>query len=321
MADVTNPGLVDVVDETYGNPDPNGGTAKYQPRELDVLTDAADQGFSPPANAGADSSVFPTPAEIYPDEVAPPSPPVLFDYPPDAPDIDVADQSIGQGSMQLVDPGNPAAGYRFVPVSDFIVVGPAESFQTNAVDETEVPATITAVLDADALPAAATTSTTRYYLELGPPELTSYSVSLLGRQVIFADDTTTSDDAGASRNIANYGKNFIVINRDDSTESNGDVATLTLPVAGDVIFFDVNRQGSEQVNTEGGTIDVYISPSPPVNVPLQFPSFDNIGNVDISTGPQPGQPGITSGTIVPTASTVEVADTSQVVGLPTNVFV
>ena len=319
MADVTNPGLVEVVDETYGNPDPNGGTSKYRPRELDALTDVADEGFPPPAGDGAESSVFPTPSEIFPDEQAVPAPPVLASFPPPAPTINVADVVIGQGSMQPVDPGNPAAGFVFIEPADFIVVGPAESFQTNAVDETEVSAAITAVLDADALPAPATNLTTRYYLVIAPPDLTSYPVSLLGRQVIFADDTTTTADAGASRDITGYGKNFIVINRDDPTDPT--VPSLTLPVVGDVLSFDVNRQGSEQVNTGGGSFDVFIAPPPPVNVPFQFPTFGSLGTVDISTGPQPGQPTIGSGVVVPTSRNVQVPDECQVVGLPKNVFV
>lgn len=319
MADVTNPGLVDVVEETYGNPDPNGGTAKYRPRELDRLTDVADEGYPPPAGDGALSSVFPTPAEIYPDEQAVPVPPVLFNYPPRAPTINVADQSIGQGSMQPVDPGNLSAGYQFIEPADFIVVGPAESFQTNAVDEVEVSATIVSVLDADHLPAPATVATTRYYLIMAPPDLTSYPVSLLGRQVIFADDTLTTQDAGASRNITFYSRNFLVIDRDDPLDPN--VPTLTKPAPGDVLFFDVNRQGSEQVNTGGGTIDVFIQPPPPVNVPFRFPTFGSLGTVNISTDPQPGRPTIGSGVVVPTARNVQVPDECQVVGLPKNVFV
>jgi hypothetical protein len=187
------------------------------------------------------------------------------------------------------------------------------------VDETEVPATLTAVLDADHLPAPATNLTTRYYLVVGPPDLTSYPVSLLGRQIVFADDTLTAADAGASRDITFYGRNFLVINRDDPADPG--VPQLTLPVIGDVIFFDVNRQGSEQVNTQGGTIDVFIQPPPPVNVPFQFPTFGSLGTVDVSTGPQPGRPPIGSGVVVPTARNVQVPDECQVVGLPKNVFV
>ena len=88
-----------------------------------------------------------------------------------------------------------------------------------------------------------------------------------------------------------------------------------------MLAFDVNRQGSEQVNTGGGTVDVFIQPPPPVNVPFQFPTFGSLGTVDISTGPQPGQPTIGSGVVVPTARNVQVPDECQVVGLPKNVFI
>ena len=314
--DVTNPGLVAVANETYGNPDPNGGRAFAIPRELDALIAAAGYGYPPPADAGAEASVFPTPEQVFPDEEPVFVPPPRVDFPPPFPNVDVSAQSIGQGSMQPVDPGNPAAGYAFVEPADFIVVGPADSFQTNAIDETQTSATITAVLDADNLPHAADASTTRYYLVLGPPDLTSYPVSLLGRQIIFADDTLTAADAGASRFIQSYGRNFMVINRDDPL--NPDFPTLTLPAAGDVIQFDVNRQGSEQVNTSGGTTDVFIAPPPPVNVPNVVPTFGSLGNVAITTG---AAPIITSGQIVPTSRFVSVPDECQVVGLPKNVFV
>ena len=309
--DVTNPGLVNVAAETYGNPDPNGGTAKWRPRELDTLIPAADEGYPLPPDGGVDASVFPTPAQVIVDTLLALLP-VKFNNVPPAAAVNVADQDIGQGSMQPINPGNLGAGYNFVAPADFIVVGPADSFQTNAVDEV-VEYTLTAVLDADSLPTVAGPNTTRYYLVLdAPPELTSFPVSMLGRQITF----TSGTDEGAARLVQNYGANFVVINRDDPTTSNGDMPSLTLPVIGDTFEIAVNRQGSEQVNTAGGTIDVVISPPPPVNVP-----FPPQGQGIVFTPLVLPAPPISSGVQVPTAINVNVPDECAVVGLPTNVFV
>jgi hypothetical protein len=318
--DVTNPGVVNVAAETYGNPDPNGGTAKWTPRELDVLTGAADEGYPLPPNGGADASVFPTPDQVFVDQLLA-SPPVGYIPTPYAPNVFVDDQSIGQGSMQPVDPGNPSAGYNFVGPADFIVVGPAESFQTNVSEQDFVTVTLTAVLDADHLPTPAGPTTTRYYLVTASPSLTSYPVSVLGRQVTF-DGNVTAGDEGAARIIQNYGANFIVVNRDDPSVSNGDVPTMTTPQVGDTFQLDVNRQGSEQVNTSGETINVVIFPSPPINVPFPSQSASSQGTVDVSTGPQPGSPYIGSGVRIPNNErNVSVPDECAVVGLPTNVYV
>ncbi len=317
--DVTNPGLVQVASETYGNPDPNGGTARWTPRELDALTQAANAGYPLPPNGGADASVFPTPDQVFVDQLLA-SPPVSSLPTPRASEIYVDDQSIGQGSMQPVDPGNPAAGYNFVGPADFIVVGPAESFQTNVSEHDLVTVEITAVLDADHLPTPAGPATTRYYLVTAAPSLTSYPVSMLGRQVVF-DGNVTAADAGASRNIQNYGASFVVVNRDDPSVSNGDVPTLATPQVGDTFQLDVNRQGSEQVNTSGETVNVVIFPPPPVNVPFPSQAASSQGTVDVSTGPQPGAPYVGSGVRVPNNERfVSVPDECSVVGLPKNFY-
>ncbi len=316
--DVTNPGLTSVANETYGNPDPNGGTARWMPRELDALVAAADQGRPLPPDGGVDASVFPTPIDVLITELVGLLP-VSATFPQIADEVFVDEQSIGQGSMQPVTPGNPADGFNFVGPADFVVVGPAESFQTNAVDEIDT-FTITNVLDADTL-GAPTPSTTRYYLVLAtPPALTSFPVSMLGRQITFSADTLTAADQGASRLIQNYGANFITIARDDTTASNGDVPSLTTPQVGDTFELAVNRQGSEQVNTEGGTVDVFILPPPvegiaPVTSPENF-----LGNVDVWAVPQPGTPFIGSGVAIPNTRDVSVPDECAVVGLPQNVF-
>jgi hypothetical protein len=316
--DVTNPGQVSVESETYGNPDPNGGQSKWSPRELDFLTAAADEGYPPAAN-GVDSVVFPTPGEVDVDQL-PVLLPVLSSPVPAASEVSVAGQSIGQGAMVPIDPSDPAAGTMFLTPADFIVVGPAESFQTNTTEVDLVTVTIVAVLDADSLPNPATVNTTRYYLVTAPPTLTSYPVSMLGRQLTFATDTLTVTDQGAARLITSYGGNFVVVNRDDPTPSNGDVPTLAVPQVGDTFQLDVNRQGSEQVNTVGGTVDVFVLPPPPPFTPSFAPPMQDDGNFDVSTGPQPGTPSITSGTQVPTARFVSVPDQSAVVGLPQNFY-
>jgi hypothetical protein len=310
--DVNNPGLISVEAETYGNPDPNGGTAKWRPRELDFLTDVSDEGYPVPPDAGVDASVFPTPSEVLVNTLLALLP-VSVTPRPAAANVNVDDQSIGQGSMQPVTPGDPGAGYNFVSPADFIVVGPTESFQTNAVDEV-VEYTILAVYDADHLFQVPTADTTRYYLVLDvPPTLTSFPVSMLGRQIVF---TSVGANEGAARLVQNYGAAFVVINRDDPTTSNGNVPQLAIPIVSDTFEIEVDRQGSEQVNTEGGSVDVFISPPPPVNIP--FPAQ---GQASQATPVIFRTPPIESGVQVPTAVNVNVPDECAVVGLPTNVFV
>lgn len=308
--DVTNPGLVSVESEVYGNPDPNGGTAKWRPRELDALIDAAAEGYPPPPDAGVDATVFPTPAQVIVNTLLALLP-VSSTPRPFATNVDIEAQSIGQGSMQPVDPGNPGAGFDFVSPADFIVVGPADSFQTNAVDEV-VEYTLLAVLDADHLPAAAGPATTRYKLILDvPPTLTSFPVSMLGRQIVF----TSVNNEGAARLVQNYGADFVVINRDDPTTSNGDVPQMATPLVGDTFEIQVNRQGSEQVNTEGGSTDVFILPPPPVNVPFP-PQGQASQAAPVFIPPPPIESGVRS----PTAVNVSVPDECSVRGLPINVF-
>jgi len=320
MADVTNPDLVDVVDETdLTNPDPNGGTALWRPRELDVLSPVADQGYPP---APVDADVFPTPAEevvqgvvpLYPSDSVPE---------PDAAEIYVDEQSLGKGSMVPVDPGDPAAGYEFRSPGEFIVTGPTLSIQTNRTEVTEVVLTVLAVYDADDFPNAPTADTTRFYLRVAtPPSLSSYHVSLRGRQVVFADDTLTAADRGAARFVTNFGDDFVVVARYDNTVDNGDVADLTAPSAGDTFVVDVQREGSEDVNTTGNApADVYLTPEPPAFQPN--PAQDLLDEGDFFVSQEPASdPIITSGTRVPSA--IEAYPAEQYVGgpgLPDNVNV
>lgn len=315
--DVTNPGQVNVANQVYGNPDPNGGSALLVPEQEDVLTQAANQGFAPAAN-GVDASVFPTPDQVLiTGEV--PLTPVLSSPVPSAPEIIVDDQVIGQGVWLPNDTMNPAAGKHFVSPAEFVVVGPAESFQTNLSEETDVLCTVTDVKDADTL-AAPTSATTRYMLFVGPPTLTSYPVSLLGREILFAEDTTTTADADASRIITGYGADFVVIVKDDPEDEI--VPSLTTPVIGDTFWVSIQREGSEQVNTTGNVpTNVFISPQPPTFVPDPSQARQDLGYVNVTTGPQPGEPIITSGVQVPSATNFNVADQATSVGLPKNVNV
>jgi hypothetical protein len=320
--DVTNPGLVNVADEVEAPPDPNGGTSQWEPRETGVLEDVAADGYPLAPNAPP-ASVFPTPDDVEVTGVVPLNP-VDSSLEPDAAEVNVDEQSIGQGGMVPVDPLNPAAGYEFRSPDEFVVVGPTESFQTNRTETDHVSATVAAVLDADSPQTPVGPSTTRYLLLVStPPLLTSYPVSLLGRQIVFADDTLTLANQGAARLITNYGGNFVAIDRDDPAVSNGDVAELDPPQVGDVFQLYVGRQGSEDVSTTSiPAVDVVVDPPPPDFVPSPAQAQQDEGTVDVSTGPQPGLPVIGSGVQVPTAVNHQIPD--QYVGgpgLPANVFV
>jgi hypothetical protein len=300
--DVTNPGLVNVADEVEGNPDPNGGTVQKVPEDDDSLVAAAAQGYP---SAPVDAEVFPTPGNVEIQGVVPLYPSGAT-YPPKAAEIDVAKQSLTG-----------------VSTPEFIVAGPTISIQTNRTEDTSTTFRVLAVLDADHLPAPAGPATTRYYLVVVvPPLLTSFGVSLQGRQVTFADDTLTAADQGATRLITGYGGNFVAINRDDQTPDNGGVPQLALPQVGDTFAVQTYREGSEDVDTTGpAAAEVVIAPPPPAPIYAQAPPRFDRGNVDVSTGPQPGSPIITSGTPAPASITVNIADQDAVVGLPTNVFV
>jgi hypothetical protein len=320
--DVTNPGTVSVEAETYGNPDPNGGQAKWRPRDVGDLDAVSDEGYPAPEGAGVESSVFPTPANVLVTGVVPLLP-VLASVVPPAAEVEVSDQCLGQGTMVPVDPANPAAGSLFQGPAEFTVVDAALSVQTNPSEQTTILCEVAAVRDADTFGAPGP-NTTRYLLVVAtPPLLTSYPVSLLGRQIVFADDTLTAADQGAARFITGYASNYVVVNRDDNTVDDGTVPTLTAPQVGDTFWVDVQRQGSEDVSsTSFPEIDVYIDPPPPPFV--ASPAQDQGLEIDVNatTGPQPGDPYVGSGTQLPplAVATVEVADQSPVRGLPTEVF-
>lgn len=318
--DSNNPGLVEVEDETYENPDPNGGTALWRPRENGVLEQVADDGH-PLADNGIPSPVFPTPADVLVTGVVPLLP--VLNYPvPAAAEVDVAAQDMGHGTWVPVDPLDPAQGMEFVPPGEYLVLDAVETIQTNQTDADAVLLEVLAVLDADTM-AAPGPGTLRYYLALVvPPYLTSYRVPLFGRQVTFADDTTTAADRGANRVITGYGRSFVVVDRDDVSVDNGGLTTLAQPVPGDTLWLEVGRQGAEDVDVLGAAPDeVFIFPPPPPFVPGPAQALLGGGTVDVSVLVPPGQVVIDSGVQVPpTLVNAFVADQSAVVGLPPNVF-
>jgi hypothetical protein len=340
MSDVINPGQVSVEAEVYGNPDPNSTAALHTPEQLDNLTAAADQGH-PPAidvSAAAAATVFPTPTEIAVTQV--PNGQVVVTpvpsgqvIPPVSPP-QISDQVIGQGVWVYVDPANPAAGKKFIPPSEFLVVGPDQSIQTNASEATTVRCTITAVYDADNLWQPATYLTTRFLLVVSPPALTSYPISILGRQIVFTDDTITTQIAGAVRAITGYNTNYLVVN--SSNPDDPSVPSLVVevtppppppgvfafPQVGDTFLLDVQRQGAQDISrTNPSTTDIIIFPPPSQFQPNPDQALKSQGTVEVMKAQQPGKPIITSGTPAPTAINVNVADQATTVGLPVNVFV
>jgi hypothetical protein len=327
MSDANNPGQVSVEGETYGNPEPNNSIRLIVPEERDVLEQVSNQGFPPAAN-GVDASTFPTPAEVRVTQT-PTEGVVLSEPVPNAATVIVDEQCIGQGSWVPVDPSDPSAGKRFLPPGEFIVVGPDQSIQTNNSEETTVTCTITGVFDANNLWAVATSATTRFALAVSAPALTSYPISIQGRQIVFADDTLTSEIAGASRTITAFSTNYLVVDSNDPNDQTvpslvilNPPAPPVLPQIGDTFTLDVQREGAQDISRVNiPTANVIIAPPPPAFVPNASQGLLGAGNVDVSTGSQPGQVIITSGVPAPTAINVNVADQATSVGLPTNVNV
>jgi hypothetical protein len=162
--------------------------------------------------------------------------------------------------------------------------------------------------------------TTRYRLGVLPADLASFGISILGREIVFDDNTLTAADRGASRIVAYYKTNYVVVNRSDPDDDS--VPVMAKPQAGDAFTLFVQREGSEVFTDPAGQVaNVTVALPPQAFVPSSFPSFANQGTVDVTIGPQPGEPVPTSGIQVPTARTVNVADQASTVGLPKNVFV
>lgn len=159
--------------------------------------------------------------------------------------------------------------------------------------------------------------TTRYRLGVSPADLRSFGISLVGRELVFDDDTLTVADQGASRLVTAFGGDSVVVSKQDL--SDGDVPVMITPQAGDTFTIFVQREGSEVFTEDTGqSVDVTISPPPPAFVP-NAPQAEQV--VDVVVAPLPGNPIVSSGVGVPTARTVNVADQSTSVGLPVNVYV
>jgi hypothetical protein len=141
---------------------------------------------------------------------------------------------------------------------------------------------------------------------------------MLGRQIVFDDNIFTVNNEGAARLITSI-NNIIVIDRSDPNDQT--VPVMDVPQVGDTFALDVQRQGSEVVTKDtNANQDVVILPPPLVNEPTGIANFNSQGTVDVSVGPQSGEPIISSGVRVPTAITVNIADQEAVIGLPVNVF-
>ena len=164
--------------------------------------------------------------------------------------------------------------------------------------------------------------TTRYKLYVTPTDLTSFGISMLGRQIVFDQDSETP---GAVRNITGYGSGWIVI--DQVNPADMDTPTLQTPQPGDAFTLDTQRQGSEIITSGTGIVqDVTIAPLPPAAPVVAFDPGTMIpsgtqGTVDVTIGPQPIQPPVAGGVQIPTAINVNVADEPPIgFGLPPNIF-
>jgi len=395
--DVTNPGLIEVENQTYGNPSLKVDSLAV-PENSMVLVPVVTQVEESP-DGDVPHTVFPSPAEEIVGNQPPPLYPQDFGLPvPDATEFNVAQQNLGQGVWLPIDPLDPGGEKRFVPPSEFIVAGPGPSIQTNFTEEEVREYTVTGVLDANTLlppvpsfafgtftsvadagggfstftsptplPAGVVngsiviiynsaadyngawvisniTANTfdleitwagdstgdwmlfimpvvpRYLLIVDPADLTSFPVSLLGREIVFGELIGLSEpNSGATRRITGIGANFVAIDSVDPTDS---VPTLVTPQINDTFTLDVQRNGPEVVSFDmDPTEEVTIFPDPPAFIASPDQALLNQGNVEVSTGPQPGEPIITSGENVPASITVNVSDQVTTVGLPKNVFI
>ena len=162
--------------------------------------------------------------------------------------------------------------------------------------------------------------TTRYRLAVSPADLLSFGLSLTGREVVFEDDTLTVDDQGLSRPVAAFGAGYVVVSKQDPADASAPV--LATPQPGDAFVLSVQRLNSEVFSEQAGrVVDVVVAPPPPRFVPDAPAGQASQGTVDVSVGPQPGTILVSSGTQVPTARDVYVADQATSVGLPVNVYV
>jgi hypothetical protein len=313
--DVTNPGLVNVANQAF-NPSTSVQSLAI-PEDDDVLVPVADQGSPLARNytSTKDGTVTrgPTPTQE-----------IVINQSPASPSQNLG-QIPGIAPLFLPFPQNEIVNtveQQIVPqaqTSEFTVAGPTTSIQTNQNNDTQRSYVVTSVLDADTGQAPGV-STTRYKLGVSPSDLMSFGISLLGRQIVFDDNTLTASDAGATRFVSFYKAGYLIINQQEPNDPI--IPVLTTPQVGDAFYLFIQRQGSEMFSESLGTaIDVTIFPPPAINTPSPPQAALSQGNIEISTGPQPGAPIITGGVQVPTAINVKVASQATAVGLPTNVYI
>ena len=167
--------------------------------------------------------------------------------------------------------------------------------------------------------------TSRYRLSVSPADLLSFGISLLGRIITFDGATLTVADRRATRPIAYFGAGYIIIDADEPDDPV--MPVLAIPQPGDTLSMYVQRQNSEVFSaTSAASQDVDVFPlaggvpaQPPAPNPSAPQGLSSMGTVDVTVGPQPGAPIITSGVRVPTAINVNVSDQATSVGLPVEV--
>ena len=146
--DVTNPGLVNVADQAYGNP----STAVQSlaiPEDSDVLTPVADEGYpraeDVTATEDGGNSKGPTPTVTNPINQPPASPPLSLAQLPGVPP---AFAPFPQTNIVNTVDSQPTSQNQIQPPS-FDVIGINQTFQTNQTDATRREYTVTSVKDAD----------------------------------------------------------------------------------------------------------------------------------------------------------------------------
>ena len=169
--------------------------------------------------------------------------------------------------------------------------------------------------------------TTRLKLFVAPTDLLSFGISLLGRILTFDSNIPTVADRKATRPITYFGNDYVII--DVNEPDDPFVPVLAYPQTGDTFFIYVQRQNSEVFSDTAAAsqnVDVFppgggVPAQPPAPNPFVPQNQLSMGTVDVSVGPQPNKPIITSGVQVPTAINVNVANQATSVGLPKNVYV
>jgi len=131
--------------------------------------------------------------------------------------------------------------------------------------------------------------------------------------------TVISANDGATKTIEFFDANYVVVSRTEQTESGA--MSIEVPAAGDKFLVDVERRGSEAVYDTGPpTLDVFISPPPPLAEQSEAPLLGFQGNITGSSGVI--NPFIGAGLPAPPfIGTFQVESQTFGMGLPANVFV